>query len=364
MMWNVGTGVIPGVERIVVVRAGGLGDLVYALPALCALRETYPSAELTLATSPWLATLVAGRPGPVDRVVTLPAVPGVTVKPGEPGDPRAANEACSALAAERPDLAVQLVGGGRYSNPFLRRLGARVTIGARAADAEALDRWIPYVFYQSEIARQLEVVALAGARTAALEPELAATTDDIAEARACLAAVPLGHDDGAPLVAICPGAGDERRCWSPESFSAVADALARAGGRVVVIGSDRERWLAERVAKGMDVPAANLAGMLSLPGLAGLLASTTLVVGNDSGAVHLAAAVGASTVGVYWIGNVITGGVLSRARHRRAISWRVHCPVCGIDCTKDRCDHQASFVADVPVSDVLEPARELLQPRP
>src|SRR3712207_8868396 len=47
----------------------------------------------------------------------------------------------------------------------------------------------------------------------------------------------------------------------------------------------------------------------------------------------------AATVGIYWCGNLINAGPVTRARHRPALSWRLDCPVCGADCTRHRCDH-------------------------
>ena len=167
---------------------------------------------------------------------------------------------------------------------------------------------------------------------------------------------------GPPIVVLHPGAGDPRRHWPTEGFAAVGDALAAAGARIVVIGGrPEERPLVDAVVDGMKAPALNLAGRISLRGLAGLLARCAVVVGNDSGPLHLAHAVGARTVGVYWCGNVITAGPLTRGRHRLAISWRLNCPVCGVDTTRTPCSHHVSFVADVPVDEVLEPALELYQ---
>ncbi len=105
---------------------------------------------------------------------------------------------------------------------------------------------------------------------------------------------------------------------------------------------------------------AALNGRLSTGGLAGRLARTAVFIGNDSGPRHLAAAVGAATVAVYWCGNLITFGPHTRRRQRPVLSWRLDCRVCGLDCTRGRCDHDAAFVADVPVEFVLEPALELL----
>lgn len=109
----------------------------------------------------------------------------------------------------------------------------------------------------------------------------------------------------------------------------------------------------------MSYPARNLCGLLSLGGLAGLLHRCDVVISNDSGPLHLAAAVGTATVGVYWAYNMINAGPLTRARHRPHVSWRLTCPLCGVDCVRDACEHDASLVADVPVEEVLGSALDL-----
>src|SRR5699024_1662030 len=110
----------------------------------------------------------------------------------------------------------------------------------------------------------------------------------------------------------------------------------------------------------MRLDALNLWNALSLGGLAGLLERSQLVVSNDSGPLHLAAAAGTSTVGIYWGFNLLTAGELTRSRHRPLVSWRLECPVCGVNCLEGECNHQESFVADVPVEDIRTQALDLL----
>jgi hypothetical protein len=93
--------------------------------------------------------------------------------------------------------------------------------------------------------------------------------------------------------------------------------------------------------------------------LAGLLQRATLLVGNDSGPRHLAAAVGTATVAVYWIPNLVNVGPLRRARHRAPVSWRLDCPACGADALRGHCGHGASLVADVGVEEVLAEALDV-----
>lgn len=343
----------PDVRKIAVLRANGIGDFIFALPALEALRSAYPQAEITLLARPWHAEFLAHRPGPVDRVVVIPHYYGVRDEPDNAQAPAELDCFFVAMADEQFDIAIQMHGGGRHSNPFVLRLGARLTVGLKGHDAPPLDRWVPYIYFQHEVLRYLEVVSLIGATPTVLEPRLSVTDADLTES---LAVVP---DTGLPLVAIHPGAGDPRRHWPAEKFAAVGDGLAAAGACVVVTGAEPERRTVDSVIGGMKAPATNLCGQLSLGGLAGLLSRCQVVVSNDSGPLHLAAAVGVPTVGIFWCGNLINCGQLTRARHRPFLSWRLNCPACGANTIEARCDHTASFVADVPVEDVLVAACEL-----
>ncbi|GAA5071874.1 ADP-heptose:LPS heptosyltransferase [Thermocatellispora tengchongensis] len=351
---------VPGVRRIAVLRANALGDLLLAFPALHALKNAYPDARLTLLGREWHAAFLAGRPGPVDDVVALPPISGVS---GPEDGSRPPPRLLEALRGRRFDLAVQMHGGGGNSNPFVRALGARVTAGLRAEGAEPLDRWVPYVYHQHETHRLLEVAALVGGATAEYEPRVAVTPADRAEA-----ARVLGPPAAGPrLVAIHPGAVDPRRRWPPERFAAVADHLAATAGPIsfVVTGTEPEREVVEKVVAGMSVPARPLVGALSIGGLAALYERCALLVGNDTGPRHLAGAVGTPTVSVYWCGNMITASPLGRARHRPLISWTAACPVCGacgLDPGAERCPHDVSWVTDVPVDDVIDQALDLLAP--
>jgi ADP-heptose:LPS heptosyltransferase len=346
---------VEGVHKLAVLRANAIGDYLVSLPAIQALRAAYPAAELVLLGAGWHAGFLAGRPGPVDRCLAVP--PTVGVRDDRPPAPAAEVDRFFArMRAERFDLAVQLQGGGRHSNPFVCRLGARVTAGSRAPDAPALDRTVPYTGHQHEIHRFLEVVSQVGAAPVTLEPRLAVTDADRAEAAAV-----LGRDDR-PLVVLHPGANDPRRRWPVERLAAVGSELARKGARLAVVGTASERGLVDRLVDGLDGDAADLAGRLGLGGLAGLLEQATVLVGNDSGPRHLTAAVGTATVAVHWGVSLGAYGPLYRARHRAPTSWRLHCPVCGANGLQEDCrpSHQASFVADVTVDEVLAEALDLL----
>lgn len=348
--------------RIAVLRANALGDLMFALPALSALADQWPAAEITLLGQRWHAEFLKGRPGPVHRVEPLPPVAGLNAPADQPESPR-----YRTWVAEQRDrgygLAVQLHGGGRYSNPLVADLGAAMTIGCRAPDAIGLDRDLPYVYYQHEVVRWLEVVGLVGA-VGQPYPNLTVTEVDRRNAIAVLGELHRGR-----FVVLHPGATDPRRRWPTNRFAAVADAMAQRGMTVLVTGSADEAHLVDQVCREASAPVVDLAGRLDLNAMVGVLAMARLVISNDTGPLHVADAVGTPTVGVYWCGNLVNAGPLRRKRHRPLLSWVVNCPECGANCTRDMypartggtaCAHRPSFVCDVPVTEVIDAADDLL----
>ena len=362
------------VRRLAVLRGGGIGDLMAALPALDALRAAYPDAEITLLTTPLLAALMEGRPGPVDRSVVVPLFPDAEGPDGlrwwdDPSTLALIEEVRSAGV----DLAVQLHGGGRNSNPFVLALGAEHTVGCATPDAPRLERWMPHEYSARDLDRWLEVAALAGAPAVAYEPRVRLRNEDRAAAEPWIDAAARG------LVVVHPGATDVRRRWPAERFAAVAGKLAGQGWQVLIVGDSGERALAEEIAErseraaaaeGVDGPAgldggsvASAAGQTSLAGLVGLLGAADLVVANDSGPRHLADALGTRTASVFWAPNLVNAGPRGRRRHRVQIAWRTGCPVCGADGTDhtaNRCDHEVSWVDAVEVDAVLADAANLL----
>ncbi|OLR92942.1 glycosyltransferase family 9 protein [Actinokineospora bangkokensis] len=341
----------PDIAHIAVLRGGGLGDLLFAMPAVHALARAYPGARITLMGTEMHRELL-DRPSPVREVLPLPRVHGVHDPRGEGTDHEAARQYLRRVG--QVDLAVQLHGGGRWSNPFINALRPRHSAGGRTPDAEPLERNLPFRYFQHEVMRWLEVAGLAGAPPVQLVPQLAITPGDLAAARRVIGEPEL------PVVVIHPGASDPRRRWPAGRFARVAAECA-ARACVLVVGDASEAALADDVVRlatagGQADRIRSLAGRLSMSALVGVLARADVVLANDSGPRHLAEAVGTPTVSVYWMGNVINAGSPGRLRNRVHISWTSRCPVCGVDCTRpdvDRCPHDVSFVADVEVRDVL-----------
>lgn len=345
---------LAGVEKVAVLRANRLGDFIFILPALDALRAAYPQAEIVLLALPWHTAFLSRRRSSVDRVIVVPPYGGVGADPAEKGDQAVLSSFFQAMQEEHFDLACQFHGGGHFSNPFVKRLAAGVTIGLKAEDAVPLDRWIPYYPLQQEYQRYLEVVSLAGARAQSAEPHLTVTEQDLAEVEQVLPEVEQ------PFAVLHPGAIDPGRRWPGEKFAQVGDALASRGLQVVITGTRDEQEVVARVVDTMRRPNHNLRGRLSLGGLAALLACSQITIANDSGPLHLAHAVGARAVGIYWCFNFVTSAPVSRTRHRPVVSWQIHCPVCGCDRSRNHCLHTASFVDTISADEVIAEAYKLL----
>lgn len=360
------------VKRIVVLRGGGLGDLIYTYPALFALRNAYSGATLTLLGTPIHKAVVAATDGPVDGVDILPVARGVHDGPrnkehfhDDREDAPALQAFFETMRAKEFDLALQMHGGGRFSNPFLLRLGARHTVGTRTKDAERLERNLDYIYYHHEPDRWMEVAGLAGA-----SPIIPPPFKTRPEHHRII--VGLRDPQRHSLLVIHPGASDPRRRWPASNFADAAAGAAREGAQVVIVGDDSERALAREVteraagqlseADGSAVY--SVAGELGIGGLAALLETATVMLASDSGPRHLAQALGTPTVGIFWVGNALNAAPRGRTLHRVQMSWVTRCPRCGADVTQvgwtaPHCGHDDTLIEGIAVTDVVQDVLDL-----
>jgi ADP-heptose:LPS heptosyltransferase len=344
------------VRKIAVLRPSAVGDFMFALPALHALEHAYPEAELVFLGQQWHSDFLAGRPGPVDRLVVVPPVPGVNAPTDAEARSAEIDDFLDAMRGERFDLALQMYGGGRYANPLVQKFDARFSVGMRSPDAAPLDRSLCYGALVNRRMQLLELAALGGARYWPIRQQLQVTAADRALAAALIPATP-----GCRLVIVQPGASDVRRRWPAARFAALADALVEEGALVAVNGNADESAVTREVLAAMRHAAIDLSGVASLRALCGLMERCALVVSNDTGPLHMALALGRPAAGIYWFTNLLESAPLCQQGHRTALSTRVACPVCGVENLSVRCSHEVSFVDDVPLEEVTALAIDLFR---
>lgn len=339
------------VRKILVREVNWVGDAVLTLPALAALDRRFPRAEIAVLAKPWAAGLFAGQSA-VDRIVEYQAE-------GSHRGLRGRWELARELAQERFDLAVLFPNSlDAVIVPWLARVPRRV--GYRTDGRGLLLTQVVARSGRSaerhQVFRYLDLVRSLGADGEAI-PRLAVGVEAGREADRLLQ--DLGVGTGEACVAVNPGSvyGSAKR-WPAERFAAVADALAESQrARVLLIGSAKERDVLEAVAGRMRRPPIRLGGRTDLATLAGVLKRARLLLSNDTGAMHVAAAVGTPVLAVFGPTDADATGPLGP--DSRVARQPVPCSPCLLrECPIDhRC------MVGVGIEQVLHAAEELLATR-
>jgi len=277
-----------------------IGDAVMALPAIADIRRQDGDGRL----------IVAARPGVADLMRVVPGIDGFVVLQGSAGFGTIRHHRLNvaALRDVRADVAV-LLPNSAHAAVLAWRAGIAGRWGYRRDfRSPLLTRAVPKPgrgIHQVDAYRHL--VSALGFANGPREPKLEAPAAAIAEARAALGAA--GWSGARPLVGIAPGAayGGAKR-WPAERFARlIAGLTEQAGARCVLVGSAADSSVAAAVeaaigSAGVVPPGAraiNLVGRTGLPLLCGVLSLSAAFVSNDSGAMHLAAALGVPLVALF-----------------------------------------------------------------
>src|SRR3984885_3480023 len=301
-----------------------IGDAVMSLPAIRAIRNRYPDARITVLAKPWVAALYEGELS-IDRVITLEAASGAR-------DWKAKWDLARRLRNESDasfDLAV-LLPNSFESAAVVWLAGVKRLVGyARDGRSWLLSDAIALPT-KGEIPRHerfyyLEMLRRAGLIEAIPDvPEI--RLDGIAEARRRGAELFAKAGVKLPVIGVSPGAayGAAKR-WLPERFGEAAAHLAgEAGGSVAVFGSAAERPMCEEVARASG--GRNFAGETDLRSFIDMTAACHLFLTNDSGAMHIASALGVPSVTVCGPTDESATGPLGPAA--RLVREQVECAPC------------------------------------
>lgn len=325
------SGAISNLEKIAIVRAlPGLGDFLCAIPALRALRVAFPQAKVTFIGLPNSQGLVTRFEQYIDEFVVLPGYPGL---PEQPANLEALPEFFAQLRSRYFDLAIQMHGSGIVTNPLTLELGATRTIGffQTGQPCSDPDSFLPFIETEHEILRYLRLLEFVGIPASDAAMEFPIEIRDRQEFQALSQLHGLQR-----YVCIHAGASVPSRCWSSDQFAEIGDHLSQQGWQIVLTGTCAERGLTESIARLIKAPTINLAGRTSLGTLAALLEGCKLLVCNDTGISHVAAALKVPSVVIFSGSDPQRWSPLDKQRHR-------------------------SIVPPASVSDVLEQIESVLQ---
>jgi heptosyltransferase-2 len=331
-------------SKVLVRATNWLGDAVMSLPAIRAIRQVFPHAHIAIAARPWVADLYA-RETSVDRIIPYTG---------------SRRECAARLREERFDGAILLQNAFDAALiAWMARIPERIGYN-RDARGLLLTRAIP-VPEPGEIPRHERFYYLELLRRAGLierfPPTDAIRLEGIEAARESGARHLAELGIAGPVIGISPGAayGNAKR-WLPDRFASSAGGLATGvlglGGKspatrspalqpaVLVFGSASERPLCEEVAAALrrnHIEARNLAGETTLREFIDLAAACRLFLTNDSGAMHVASALGVPTVAVFGATDDATTGPAGPLA--RVVREHAECSPCLLrDCPIDhRC---------------------------
>lgn len=338
--------------KILVRATNWLGDAIMSLPAVRALRVRFPGDQITVLARPWVAALYEGERS-IDRVIPITVAPG-------PRDWALKWRLAGVLRRERFDLAV-LLPNSFESAALVWLSGARRRIGYARDGRSALLTDAITVPVDGQIPRHeryyyLELLHRAGLGGAARPEVDEILLDGLDESRRRGAALFAARGVALPVIGVSPGAayGGAKR-WPAERFATAARELAaRNRASIAIFGSSAERGLCSEVAGACG--GHNFAGSTTLREFIDMSAACHLCLANDSGAMHIAAAVGVPCVTVFGPTDETATGPTGRSA--RVIREPVDCAPCGLrECPIDhRC------MTRVGVDRVVAIATEALSP--
>lgn len=334
-------------RRIVVFRALQLGDMLCAVPALRALRRAAPRAHIALIGLPWAHAFVERYAGLVDELIVFPGAVGF---PEQRETDAGLPDFFAQMRARHFDLAIQLHGSGGIANDLLGQFGAAAQAGFVQPDEIARPGcFIGWPDDLPEVERYLELMEALGAPASERQLGFPLNEQDRDE-YASLAAT---HGvEPQRLVLVHPGAQLPSRRWPAERFAAVADNLATDGWQIAITGTAAEAPLTSAVLGAMTSPALHLAGATSLGGLAALVSHARLVVCNDTGISHIAAALKTASVVIASGSDTHRWAPSDHALHRVLADY----PPCR-PCMYRECPYGHPCALNISVEQVVQTAR-------
>jgi lipopolysaccharide heptosyltransferase I len=305
-------------ERIALIKPSALGDIIHSLPVLSALRQRYPAAAITWVVNRAYAPLLRGHPDLDDTLVFDRSAIGASWLRAC----AAYQRFCRQLRDRRFDLVIDLQGLLR-SGVMTWASRAERRVGLSTAREGA-------TWFYNDVVPVKDFNAIHAVDRYWLVAQALGVGDGpktfrvfIGETERQWAAATL-REYPRPWMAIGPGSRWVTKRWLPGHFADIARrAQERFGGTAVFIGGSDEQHLSEEVARRLGGATLDLTGRTTLPQLAALLDQADVMVANDTGPLHLAAALGRPLVAPYTCTRVALNGPFGA--EAGAVETRIWC---------------------------------------
>jgi len=338
-----------GIRKLLIRGTNWIGDAVMTLPAVASIRKTFPQARISILAKSWVADVYRLCPD-IDEVMVFKS-PGR--HDGVMGKVRLAQE----LRKRRFDAAILLQNA--IEAAIIARL-ARIPIVA-GYNSDMRGWLLTHSVQRTGAIREihqtryyLEMVKALGCEDVAPDVRLEPNPKDNALAETLLKKDAPG--DGL-LIGMAPGAtyGAAKK-WFPDRFAAVADRLVDDfSARVLLFGSAADQESTGRVQERASHPLINLAGKTNLKEAIALMARCHLFISNDSGLMHVAAALGVPTIAIFGSTNPVTTGPVG---HQSVIIRKdVPCS----PCLKTSCPTDFRCMEEIGIDDIYQAAQGMIR---
>ena len=292
------------INRILIRATNWVGDVIMTLPALEALRESFPNSTLVVLARPWVMPLFESHPM-VDSVIPLGKVKGsfsglTDILKGS-------------LQVRRQNFDLAVLFQNAFEAALIAYLGGiRYRVGydtdhRRLLLSHAVIR-DDKIMNAHQVEYYLFLIRAMGLNARSRDPELFVSKEQEEKAWPLLLENGVEQDDF--ILGMSPGAiyGPAKR-WPPERFAVIGDmAVDRWGAKVMIFGSGQEKDICARVSTAMNHPSINLCGGTELGELIALIRRCNLFVTNDSGLMHMASALKVPLVAVFGSTNPVATG--------------------------------------------------------
>ena len=333
--------------RILLRATNWLGDAVMSLPAIRAVRDNFRSAEISLLAKRSVADLYA-RETCIDKVILHSNTRWHTAR---------------ALWERKFHMGILFPNS--FDSALVFRLARIPQIVGYDTDMRSIllthpvrtPRWkgtIHERFYYLELLQEARLID--GYHAADVPIRLDCSAEAAEDGRKIFAERGINL----PVIGVSPGAAyGHAKCWLPERFAeSAADLAAKHGGTVILFGAPNDADDCQDVAdalKNYSVPVVNLAGQTSLRDFINLAAACSVFLTNDSGAMHVASALGVPTVAIFGATNPKTTG--PAGPHNAIVQQKVECS----PCFKRECPIDHRCMTRVKAARVVEAASSLIQ---